>query len=81
MFLQYILEMMKLAKYEKLDDGTYYGHIPKFKGVWANESTKKECQKVLQEVAEEWILLKVSRKEFPPAIHGKRLVVPSLARA
>ena len=81
MFLQYILEMMKLAKYERLEDGTYYGSIPKFKGIWANESSKKECEKVLQEVAEEWILLKVSRKSIPPAIHGKRLIVPTLARA
>ena len=81
MFLQYILEMMKLAKFEKLEDGTYYGCIPKFKGIWANESTKRECEKVLREVAEEWILLKVSQKNIPPAIHGKRLIVPTLARA
>ncbi len=81
MFAQYILEMMKLAKYEVLEDGTYYGSIPKFKGIWANEDTKKECEKVLQEVAEEWILLKVSQKSIPPAIHGKKLIVPTMVRA
>ena len=79
MFLQYILEMMKLAKYQKLDDGTCYGYVPRFKGIWANATTKRECGTALREVAEEWILLKVSQKNTLPAIRGKRLVVPTLS--
>jgi predicted RNase H-like HicB family nuclease len=81
MFAQYILEVMKLAKYETLDDGTWYGYIPKFKGVWANEKTRKECAKVLQEVAEEWILLKISQRIIPPTVNGKKLTVPSMVHA
>ena len=81
MFAKYILEVMKLAKYELLEDGTYYGSISKFKGVWANEKAKKECERVLQEAAEEWILLKVSRKCPLPTVHGRKLKVPTLARA
>ena len=78
MFLEYILEMMKLAKYEKLADGTYYGYISKIKGLWVNETSVKKCEKALWEVSEEWVLLKIYRRSVLPVIRGKRLVVPSL---
>jgi len=77
-FLEYIFEMMKLAKYEKLNDGTYYGSISRIKGIWVNETSKKKCEKALWEVSEEWVLLKVYRRSVLPVLRGKRLVVPSL---
>ncbi|TYO94525.1 type II toxin-antitoxin system HicB family antitoxin [Desulfallas thermosapovorans] len=51
-------EAMAKAKYKQLDDGTYYGEIPEYPGVWANERTLEECRRVLQEVLEEWLILK-----------------------
>jgi uncharacterized protein UPF0150 len=33
MLTSYIHEAMRLAKYEILEDGTYYGEIPGFQGV------------------------------------------------
>jgi len=48
MLIQYIQAAMAKAKYEILsDDGTYYGRIPGFKGVWANADTLEVCRQEL----------------------------------
>ncbi len=48
---------MKKAHYEILsDDGTFYGEIPGFDGVWANAGTLEDCRNELEESLEEWIL-------------------------
>lgn len=39
------------------EDGTYYGEIFGFQGVWANADTLEECRKELAEVLEGWIIL------------------------
>ena len=57
MIKQYIYEAMKLARYKILDDGSYYGDIPGFRGVLANSENLEECRNELQETLEEWILL------------------------
>ncbi len=57
MIKQYIHETMKLARYKILDDGSYYGDIPGFRGVLANSENLEECRDELQETLEEWILL------------------------
>ena len=40
-----------------VEDGTYYGEIYGFQGVWANADTLEECRKELAEVLEGWIIL------------------------
>ena len=44
MLTRYIHEAMKLAKYKILDDGSYYGDIPGFRGVLANADNLEECR-------------------------------------
>ena len=57
MLTSYIRAAMHRAKYEILaDDGSFYGHIPECKGVWANAATLEACRDELEEVLEEWIL-------------------------
>lgn len=53
----YIRAAMRHARYEMLSDGTYYGEIPGFQGVYANEPTLEACRETLQEVLEGWIIL------------------------
>jgi len=61
MLKNYIRTAMGKARYEILpDDGTYYGEIPGFDGVYANAKTLEECRDQLEEVLEGWILLRVS---------------------
>jgi hypothetical protein len=38
----YIRAAMRRATYEILPDGTYYGEIPGFQGVYANEQTLED---------------------------------------
>ncbi len=52
------------AHYELLEDGSYCGTIPGFRGVLVNSKTLKGCKKELAEVLEEWMLIKVSRRQI-----------------
>jgi len=54
----YIRAAMHRAKYEILeDDGSFYGEIPGFQGVYANAPTLEACREELESVLEGWILL------------------------
>lgn len=59
MLTDYIYKQLKEARYELLDDGTYYGEIPGLKGVWANAKRLEDCRKELQGVLEGWLILKI----------------------
>ncbi len=59
MLTAYIQTAMQQAQYKILEDGSYFGEIPDFQGVWASEQTLEDCRRVLQEVLEEWLLLKL----------------------
>lgn len=76
MLSDYITKAMTRAIYERLGDGTIYGEIPECQGVWANEQTLPECQRVLQEVLEGWLIFKL-RDNDPdiPVIDGISLDV------
>ena len=66
----YVASAMKEATYKLLDDGSYYGEIKKCPGVWANEETLEQCRSVLQEVLEEWLLLKLRDRDPLPQLGG-----------
>ena len=69
MLTKYIKAALHEAKYKTLsDDGTFYGEIPGFQGVWANTDTLEACREELEEVLEEWIFLRVSRNLALPNI-------------
>ena len=58
MLIKFIEKKLTKAKYELLDDGSYFGEIPGFKGVWANDKNLEKCRDELREVFEEWLILK-----------------------
>lgn len=74
MLTKYIHEAMKLARYKILEDGTYYGDIPGFRGVLANADNLEKCRDELQEILEEWILLGVRLGHTLPAANGIHLI-------
>ena len=74
MLTRYIHEAMKLAKYKILEDGSYYGDIPGFRGVLANADNLEECRDELQETLEDWILLGIRLGDSLPEANGIRLV-------
>ena len=77
MLTVYITEAMARATYKILEDGTYFGEIAGLPGVWSNEATLEECRKVLQEVVEEWLLLKLRGNEEIPKSAGTHKLVHS----
>ena len=76
MLTSYIRAAMHQATYEILtDDGTFYGEIPGFEGVYANVDTLEACRDELEEVLEEWILFRVSKNLPLPAVDGIQLTI------
>jgi len=73
MLTRYIGEAMKRARYRTLDNGTWFGRIPGLAGVWANERTQDECRRLLQEVLEEWLVLKIRDRDPIPRLGRIRL--------
>ena len=49
-----------------LEDGTYFGSIPGFEGLCANEVSLEACRDLLQEVLEEWLLLSFAKQLGAP---------------
>jgi predicted RNase H-like HicB family nuclease len=80
MLINYIRAAMRQARYEILsDDGTFYGEIPGFDGVYANADTLEACREELEEVLEEWILFRVSRNLPLPVVEGIELAIREVA--
>ena len=57
MLTKYIENAMRLAHYELMENGRFFGSIPKCRGAWAEGRTLEECREKLQAVLEDWVLL------------------------
>ena len=79
MLTKYIQAAMKRARYEILDDKSYYGSIAGFEGVWANETTLEACREELQEALEDWILVGISLNHELPVVDGIELKYSEVA--
>ena len=80
MLTKYIQAAMRKAKYEILpDDGSFYGEIPGFQGVYANADQLEKCREELEEVLEEWILLRISHSLPLPVLEGIDLTIKEMA--
>ena len=75
MLTEYIHAAMRRATYEILSDGTFYGEIPGFQGVYANAKTLEACREQLQEVLEGWIVLGLRLGHSLPVVDGIELIV------
>ena len=75
MLTEYVKAAMRQAKYEILPDGTFYGEIPGFQGVYANADALETCRDELQEVLEGWIVLGLRLGHPLPQVDGLELVV------
>ncbi len=68
MLTHYIHAAMNQARYKILEDGSYFGEIPDLAGIWANESTLEDCRATLQEVLEDWLILKLRDHDPIPQV-------------
>ena len=80
MLTEYIRGAMNRATYEMLADGSFYGEIPGFQGVYANAKTLEACREQLQEVLEGWIVLGLRLGHTLPVVNGIELAVEQEAK-
>jgi predicted RNase H-like HicB family nuclease len=80
MLNNYIQTALREAKYEILaDDGSFYGEIPNFQGVYANAKMLEDCRQELAEVLEEWIFFRLTKNLPLPVVNGVKLSVEKVA--
>lgn len=76
---EYLGAAMRQAAYEILPDGTFYGEIPGFQGVYANSETLEACRVQLQEVLEGWLILGLQLGHELPVVEGIDLMAKEAA--
>lgn len=79
MLTAFIRAAMRHAKYEKLEDGTWFGEIPPLEGVWGSAETEAACKRELQETLEDWMVFSLSNGFEIPAIDGISLTSAKVA--
>ena len=75
MIRNYLNRALERARYSQLEDGTYCAEVPGLRGVIATGGTLERCRSTLQEVIEEWVLVRVARGLSVPALGGQRIRV------
>jgi predicted RNase H-like HicB family nuclease len=69
MLANYIDAAMEQAVYDIIEDeGTYFGQIPGFQGVWARATTLEGCRRSLRETLGDWIALRLRLNLAVPII-------------
>jgi predicted RNase H-like HicB family nuclease len=74
MLIAYIQNAMRMAKYEILEDGQFYGELPGFQGVWAQAEDLETCREELQSALEDWLVLGLRMGHKLPAVAGIQLI-------
>jgi len=74
MITSYLREAMRLARYDILEDHTYYGEIPGFQGVWSSADSLDACREELQSALEDWLLLGLRMGHEIPVVAGINLI-------
>ena len=77
MLTDYINAAMTRAKYKIIDDGTYFGEVPRLQGVWANAKTLEICRQELQEVLEDWLIVTLRDGDTIPRVGRVQLAKKS----
>lgn len=69
MLARLIDEAMERAVYEIIEgEGTYWGEISGFQGVWARHVTLEGCRRDLREALSDWIALRLRLGLSIPAV-------------
>jgi predicted RNase H-like HicB family nuclease len=70
MLLEYVQAALRSASYEKLEDGSYCGRIPKCPGTIAFARSLFDCQEELRSTLEDWLLVKLRHGDPIPPVPG-----------
>jgi len=73
MIRSYLDAALSRARYTQLEDGSYGAEVRGLRGVIATGSTLETCRKTLEEVIEEWVLVRVSKGLDIPALGSAKI--------
>jgi len=79
MLVEYIQTAMQHAEFEQMEDGRFFGTIPPCQGVWADGDTVEETRRTLQEVLEDWIIVRYRHDLQIPPVDGWDINIKPLA--
>jgi predicted RNase H-like HicB family nuclease len=68
MIRSYLDAALGRARYTQLEDGSYGAEVRGLRGVIATGPTLEACRRTLEEVIEEWVLVRVSKGLDVPAL-------------
>jgi predicted RNase H-like HicB family nuclease len=66
----YIEAALEQARYDKLEDGSFTGEIPKLKGVIAFGGTLRQCENELRSTLEDWLVVGLRLGHKLPVLAG-----------
>jgi predicted RNase H-like HicB family nuclease len=66
----YVAAALADAAYDKLEDGTFSGHIPGCAGVVAFGPSLRACEEELRSTLEDWILVGLRLRHPLPVVNG-----------
>lgn len=66
----YIEAALELARYDKLEDDTFAGEIPRLPGVVAFAPSLRQCEHELRSTLEDWILVGLRLGHRLPKLAG-----------
>lgn len=73
---EYVYNAMSKARYQILEDGTYYADIFLCPGVWATGETIDECRDMLKDALLEWLLAAYEGKDPAPRVSDLTWLAP-----
>lgn len=79
MLTDYLEAAMKRAEYEQLPDGSWWGRIPGFRGLWADGPSAESCRGALQSALEDWVVFSLGQHLPVPVVEGLDLTVTEVA--
>jgi len=73
MIRNYLDAALSRAQYTEFEDGSYGAEVRGLRGVIATGSTLEGCRKALEEVIEEWVLVRVSKGLDIPTLGSAKI--------
>ena len=70
MLTEYLRAALRLAEYERTEEGRWFGQIPGFEGLWADGATVESCREALQSALEDWVVFGLVNGFAVPPIDG-----------
>ncbi len=70
MLIDYLQQALRHAKYELMENGRFYGHIPELPGTWGEGATLEQCRDELLSVLEDWLMVALRFGDPLPVLDG-----------